>query len=113
MAGLDVTHQALVLPADIARLEELGTRPGRVFADLMRFFAIHHRERYGWDGPPIHDAVAVAWLAEPGLVDSADTAHRHRDGRRPYPRPDRRRSTGAERPAGQRDRRGSTSIGSG
>ena len=39
MAGLDVTHQALVLPADIARLEALGTRPGRVFADLMRFFA--------------------------------------------------------------------------
>jgi pyrimidine-specific ribonucleoside hydrolase len=68
MSGLDVTHLALVLPADIARLEGLGTRPGRVFADLMRFFAIHHRERYGWDGPPIHDAVAVAWLADPDLV---------------------------------------------
>jgi pyrimidine-specific ribonucleoside hydrolase len=72
MAGLDVTHQALVLPADIARLEGLGTRAGRVFADLMRFFAIHHRDRYGWDGPPIHDAVAVAWLAEPGLVRSSE-----------------------------------------
>jgi pyrimidine-specific ribonucleoside hydrolase len=70
MAGLDVTHQALVLPADIARLDGLGTRAGRVFADLMRFFAIHHRERYGWDGPPIHDAVAVAWLAQPDLVTS-------------------------------------------
>ncbi len=68
MSGLDVTHQALVLPADIARLEGLGTRPGRVFADLMRFFAVHHRDRYGWDGPPIHDAVAVAWLADPDLV---------------------------------------------
>jgi pyrimidine-specific ribonucleoside hydrolase len=72
MAGLDVTHQALVLPADIARLEGLGTRAGRVFADLMRFFAIHHRDRYGWDGPPIHDAVAVAWLAEPELVRSSE-----------------------------------------
>ncbi len=72
MAGLDVTHQALVLPADIARLDGLGTRAGRVFADLMRFFAIHHRDRYGWDGPPIHDAVAVAWLAEPGLVHSSE-----------------------------------------
>jgi pyrimidine-specific ribonucleoside hydrolase len=72
MAGLDVTHQALVLPADIARLEGLGTRAGRVFADLMRFFAVHHRDRYGWDGPPIHDAVAVAWLAEPGLVRSSE-----------------------------------------
>jgi pyrimidine-specific ribonucleoside hydrolase len=70
MAGLDVTHQALVLPADVARLEGIGNRAGRVFADLMRFFAIHHRDRYGWDGPPVHDAVAVAWLLEPGLVGS-------------------------------------------
>ena len=68
MSGLDVTHQALVLPADVARMEALGTRCGRVFADLMRFFAIPHRERYGWDGPPIHDAVAVARLVDPGLV---------------------------------------------
>jgi pyrimidine-specific ribonucleoside hydrolase len=87
MSGLDVTHQALVLPADIARLEDLGTRPGRVFADLMRFFAIHHRERYGWEGPPIHDAVAVAWLADPDLVVSRplridiETAGVHSRGR--------------------------------
>ena len=40
MAGLDVTHQALVLPDDVARLEALGTRTGRVVADLMRFFGL-------------------------------------------------------------------------
>jgi pyrimidine-specific ribonucleoside hydrolase len=68
MAGLDVTHRALVLPADIARLDALGTRTGRVFADLMRFFAIHHRDRYGWEGPPIHDAVAVGVLVAPWLI---------------------------------------------
>jgi pyrimidine-specific ribonucleoside hydrolase len=68
MAGLDVTHRALVLPPDVARLEALGTRTGHVFADLMRFFAIHHRNRYGWDGPPIHDAVAVGVLVAPWLV---------------------------------------------
>ncbi|MFP5344001.1 MAG: nucleoside hydrolase [Candidatus Limnocylindria bacterium] len=68
MVGLDVTHQALMLPPDVAALEALGSTGGRVFADLMRFFAIHHRDRYGWDGPPVHDAVAVAWLLEPTLV---------------------------------------------
>jgi inosine-uridine nucleoside N-ribohydrolase len=36
-----------------------------VFADLLRF-ARFHRERYGWDGSPIHDAVAVAHVAVPG-----------------------------------------------
>lgn len=70
MSGLDITHQALVLPPDIERLEALGTRPGRVFADLMRYFAVHHQERYGWAGPPIHDAVAIAWLVAPGLIGS-------------------------------------------
>jgi pyrimidine-specific ribonucleoside hydrolase len=69
MSGLDVTHQALVLPADVERLEALGTRTGRLFADLMRFFAIHHRDRYGWPGPPIHDAVAVGMLVAPWLID--------------------------------------------
>jgi purine nucleosidase len=70
MVGLDVTHQALLLPDDIAAMEARGTRAGRVFADLMRFFAIHHRDRYGWDGPPVHDAVAVAWLLERSLIGS-------------------------------------------
>jgi pyrimidine-specific ribonucleoside hydrolase len=68
MAGLDVTHQALVLPDDVDRLAGLGTRTGRVFADLMRFFGRHHAETYGWPGPPVHDAVAVAVLVAPWLL---------------------------------------------
>ncbi|MEX1169085.1 MAG: nucleoside hydrolase [Chloroflexota bacterium] len=68
---LDVTHQALFGAADVARLDGLGTRVGSVFADLLRFFAQFHAERYGWDGSPIHDAVAVAHLALPDLVRTA------------------------------------------
>lgn len=68
MIGLDVTHLALVSAADAARMAALGTRTGRVFADLLEFFGRFHRERYGWDGSPIHDAVAVAHVALPGLV---------------------------------------------
>jgi pyrimidine-specific ribonucleoside hydrolase len=65
---LDVTHQALFRAADVARLDALGTRIGSVFADLLRYFSRFHAERYGWDGSPIHDAVAVAHLALPDLV---------------------------------------------
>jgi pyrimidine-specific ribonucleoside hydrolase len=68
MMGLDVTHRALFLEPDVMRLEGLGTRLARVWVDLLRFFAVYHRRRYGWDGSPIHDAVAVAHLAVPGLV---------------------------------------------
>jgi pyrimidine-specific ribonucleoside hydrolase len=68
MVGLDVTHKALVREPDIERLLALGTPVARVFADLLRFFARFHLDRYGWDGSPIHDAVAVAHVAVPGLV---------------------------------------------
>ena len=68
MVGLDVTHTALFLDTDIDRLVALGTPVARVFEDLLRFYARFHHARYGWDGSPIHDAVAVAHVAVPGLV---------------------------------------------
>jgi inosine-uridine nucleoside N-ribohydrolase len=68
---LDVTHQALFGALDVERLDALGTRVSAVFADLLRYFARFHADRYGWDGSPIHDAVAVAHLALPDLVRTA------------------------------------------
>lgn len=68
MHGLDVTHKALFGYPEIERLDAVGTRAGRVFADLMRFFVKFHVEHYGIADTPIHDAVAVAHVALPGLV---------------------------------------------
>ena len=45
---------------------------GAFVADLVDFFAVYHRETYGWDGAPIHDAVAVAHVIVPGLVTAID-----------------------------------------
>lgn len=67
MLGLDVTHQALLGPAEEERLRGAG-RVGRFVAELNVFFTRYHRETYGWNGAPIHDAVAVAHAAVPGLV---------------------------------------------
>jgi inosine-uridine nucleoside N-ribohydrolase len=69
MIPLDVTHQALVSLDDADRMERLGNRTGVVFADLLRFFARFHHERYGWQGAPIHDAVAVANVALPDMIE--------------------------------------------
>lgn len=71
MCGLDVTHQALFGLPEIDRMEALGTPAARVFADLLRFFTRFHVERYGTADTPIHDAVAVARVALPGLVSVA------------------------------------------
>jgi inosine-uridine nucleoside N-ribohydrolase len=73
MMGLDVTHQALLGPAVEARIREAG-RVGSFVADLNVYFTRYHRETYNWEGAPIHDAVAVAHLIRPGLVE---TRHRN------------------------------------
>jgi len=67
MIGLDVTHRAVTTPALQERLRAAG-RIGTFVADLVDFFSVYHRETYGWDGAPIHDAVAVAHVLRPELV---------------------------------------------
>jgi inosine-uridine nucleoside N-ribohydrolase len=73
MIGLDVTHRALLGEAVEERLRASG-RVGTFVADLNVYFTRYHRETYGWEGAPIHDAVAVAHLLRPGLVE---TRHRN------------------------------------
>lgn len=81
MMGLDVTHQALLDAAAVARLRDLGTASGTVAAELVDFAL--DRERAWYDSPAaaIHDAVAVAHLALADLVSVAryqvevDTTH--------------------------------------
>jgi inosine-uridine nucleoside N-ribohydrolase len=73
MVGLDVTHRAVTTPALQARLQ--GSGPvGAFVADLIDFFSLYHRKTYGWEGAPIHDAVAVAHVVDPTLLT---TAHRN------------------------------------
>jgi inosine-uridine nucleoside N-ribohydrolase len=69
MIGLDVTHRALLTSTMAAHLRERG-KVGAFVADLVEFFKRYHTETYGWDGAPIHDAVAVAHVVEPGLVET-------------------------------------------
>jgi len=67
MVGLDVTHRAILGPEMEGQLRGVG-RIGTFVAELNVFFSRYHRETYGWNGAPIHDAVAVAHIVEPGLL---------------------------------------------
>ena len=67
MVGLDVTHKALFSTAHIGRL---AGRAGEMVTELLRFYDRFHREVYGFDGSPIHDAVAVAQVMRPNLVET-------------------------------------------
>jgi inosine-uridine nucleoside N-ribohydrolase len=69
MIGLDVTHRAVTGPDVQRRLRAAGS-VGVFVAELVEFFTVYHRQTYGWEGAPIHDAVAVAHVVRPGLVET-------------------------------------------
>ena len=67
MIGLDVTHRAGAGPPERERLRSLGHHGG-VVAGLLEFFGATYERIYGFDAPPLHDAVAVAAVLEPALL---------------------------------------------
>jgi len=86
MIGLDVTHKALFDSGHAERLRGTGA-VGRAVAELADFFLEFHRQRYRFDGAPIHDAMAVAHVIDPTLVTTLrcnvaiETASQYCDGR--------------------------------
>jgi inosine-uridine nucleoside N-ribohydrolase len=70
MVGLDVTHKALFTDRYAERLEG---RAGTMTRELLAFYNRFHAEVYGFDGSPIHDALAVAAVFRPELME---TKHR-------------------------------------
>jgi inosine-uridine nucleoside N-ribohydrolase len=59
MVGLDVTHKALLKPDKVKELRQ-GSRVGALVGELYDFYHGHHARMYGWEGSPVHDALAVA-----------------------------------------------------
>jgi inosine-uridine nucleoside N-ribohydrolase len=72
MMGLDVTHQAVLYTPAAERLRALGTRSGAVAAELTEYALAREGQWYGTPRMSVHDAVAIAHLAVPELVDMAE-----------------------------------------
>jgi pyrimidine-specific ribonucleoside hydrolase len=70
MVGLDVTHRALMTSAHAERLASSG-RAGKLVADLYEFYSRFHRQYYPWEGSPIHDACAVAYVIDSTLIETS------------------------------------------
>lgn len=68
MVGLDVTRKVLCLPSIVDRMEAVGNRAARLFADLMRFFNETQKKVFGWEGGPLHDPVTIAYLINPAML---------------------------------------------
>jgi inosine-uridine nucleoside N-ribohydrolase len=73
MVGLDVTHKALLLPEKVDELRGTG-HVGALVAQFYDFYHERHVRMYGWEGSPVHDALAVAHVIHNDFVE---TEHRH------------------------------------
>lgn len=71
MSGLDVTEKAMIFPEDFERIRALGNHVAVIVADWLEFFYQFHRG-LGYEGAPVHDAVAVAALLKPEIMDMRD-----------------------------------------
>ena len=68
MVGLDVTDKAIFSFEDIDRLGGFGGKVSSVVAPLLRFFGNANKEIYGFDGAPLHDALALSVLINLNVV---------------------------------------------
>lgn len=66
MAGLDVTHKALMYPENIEELRMMKSPVAVLVAELLDFFILFHQEQ-GFKGAPLHDPCAVLYLMNPDL----------------------------------------------
>ena len=69
MVGLDVTHEAWLTDEHADALRDGGVL-GQYVAALLDHFVGFHQRTFGWPGAPIHDAVAVAAVIDPSLLET-------------------------------------------
>jgi inosine-uridine nucleoside N-ribohydrolase len=72
LVGLDVTHQATLDQADVSHLRSADGRIGPLVAEMLDFYVGWHRKTYGSSALPMHDALAVASVIWPELLETAD-----------------------------------------
>jgi len=73
MAGLDVTHKAIITREDTERFRAIGSPIAVLTAELLDFFIKFHEEHFPqFGGSPLHDPCAVAVLTHPELFTTRE-----------------------------------------
>ena len=73
MVGLNLTHQALATPPVVERLRALDSDVARAVVGWITFFGSTYLDLWGFGGPPVHDACAVALAIDPTLIRCVET----------------------------------------
>jgi purine nucleosidase len=69
LLGLDVTHQAVAMPAHLAAIAGFGTATGRTVHGML---TRPRPARLGTEGHPLHDPCVIAYLLWPELFSGRD-----------------------------------------
>ncbi len=70
LVTVDVTNRAVMTWEEIESLTAAPGEVSHVVGGLMRFFAGAYRKVFGIEGAPIHDALTVATVIDPTLVET-------------------------------------------
>jgi purine nucleosidase len=70
MVPLELTHQALATAPRVAAIRAIANAPAQAVADLLD--AHTPREKFGFQGGPVHDACAVGYLVRPELMSGRE-----------------------------------------
>jgi len=70
LVGLDATHQVRATKERIAQVRANGSAVALASAQLLDFSAGVERKIVGWESPPLHDPVPLAWMLNPQLVET-------------------------------------------
>jgi len=69
MCGLDVTYKSSLFQEDIARINSLKNKGGKLASEILAFYGAAISGR-GNEGVAVHDAVAIAKIVNPSLFKS-------------------------------------------
>jgi len=72
MVPLEVSHTALVTPNVVERIAKMNSNFSRLAVDLLHFFADSYKKVFGFEFPPLHDPLAVAYVINPSISDDFD-----------------------------------------
>jgi inosine-uridine nucleoside N-ribohydrolase len=70
MVGLEACYQALITPDDLVQMRAFTTARAALAANIMQPHVEWWLEVMQWAGGPVYDAVAVAAIAEPALLQT-------------------------------------------
>ena len=67
MVPMDVTHRCLTTPSRLVALRTNSNVCSVAAADMLAFSEAFDIANYGWEGAPLHDPCAIAYLIAPEM----------------------------------------------